>query len=173
MLLPTVPGRHLRAARMFVPLASTLLQALIGWATGSPPEVRRGCWLQAAAAACALAAVPLALPVPRPPHAQFYDASFAAASEGRDVTRVASTGAVSVALHTLSRGMAAHGFSTGGPPDLADAESEGAVAPRAPERPAEPRHWRASEAPAAHCRLSLRLHAQRCSAGRAPAPRRQ
>ena len=129
VLLPTVPGRHLRAARMFVPLASTLLQALIGWATGSPPEVRRGCGRQLRVRALRHCRGCTDLPTrrahPPTPLAQFYDASFAAASDGRDVTRVASTGSVSVALHTLSRGMAAHGFSTGGPPDLADVESEG------------------------------------------------
>jgi B9 domain-containing protein 1 len=75
VLLPTVPGRHLRAARMFVPLASTLLQALIGWATGSPPEVRRG--LRAAAArahAAALQRLPrfahLSFPPAPPPHSR-------------------------------------------------------------------------------------------------------
>lgn len=56
---------------------------------------------------------------------EFYDARFAASSEGREVTRVRSVGTVRVTLQVLSRGMAAHGFSTGGPPDLADAESEG------------------------------------------------
>jgi len=45
------------------------------------------------------------------------------------VTRVRSTGTVRVALQVMTRGMAAHGFSTGGPPDLADAESEGASLP--------------------------------------------
>ena len=70
------------------------------------------------------------------------------------MTRVASTGSVSVALHTLSRGMAAHGFSTGGPPDLADAESEGEEALRARgpgEASWERLPWR-GEAPADHSR---------------------
>jgi hypothetical protein len=56
---------------------------------------------------------------------QFYDSRFAASSEGREVTRVESTGTVRVTIQVLTRGMASHGFSTGGPPDLADAESEG------------------------------------------------
>lgn len=51
VLLPTVPGRYARAARMFVPVASTLLQALIGWATGSPPEVGAAAGIGAAGGA--------------------------------------------------------------------------------------------------------------------------
>lgn len=62
----------------------------------------------------------------RPP--EFVDAAFAAASDGREATRVAPAGSVKVALSVLTRGMAAHGFCTGGPPDLADPESEGACA---------------------------------------------
>jgi hypothetical protein len=39
-LIPTVPGRYVRYIRCFTPVASTLLQGLLGWMTGSTPEVR-------------------------------------------------------------------------------------------------------------------------------------
>ena len=140
-LLPTVPGRRVRAARLFVPEASSLLQAALGWLAGAPPE--------------------------------FYDAGFAAAADGRELTRVAPTGAAVVAMHVLTRGMAAHGFCTGGPPDLADAESEGAWAgvgrrgtARRSARRARKRHLRGAPAHAPLARSTAGLDGQwRCRRG--------
>lgn len=40
VLIPTVPGRYVRYVRCFTPVASTMLQGLLGWLTGSTPEVR-------------------------------------------------------------------------------------------------------------------------------------
>jgi B9 domain-containing protein 1 len=57
---------------------------------------------------------------------EFYDSRFAAANEGREVVRVASTGVVRVAFNVMSRGMASHGYGTGGPPDAPDLDAEGA-----------------------------------------------
>jgi hypothetical protein len=93
VLVPTVPGKYVRYVRTFAPVSSTLLQAALGWLTGSLPE--------------------------------FYDSRFAAANEGREIVRVQSTGVVRVQFNVMSRGMASHGYTTGGPPDAPDAEVDG------------------------------------------------
>lgn len=93
VLIPCAPGRYTRVMRMFTPVASTWLQEVLGWVTGSAPE--------------------------------FYDSKFVASGEGREVTRVASTGSVRVTFNVLTRGMAQHGFATGGPADLGDLDLDG------------------------------------------------
>jgi hypothetical protein len=60
---------------------------------------------------------------PRHPR-RFYDARFAASGEGREVVRTASTGVVRVALNAVTRGMAAHGYAGGAPPDANDLNAE-------------------------------------------------
>ena len=59
---------------------------------------------------------------------QFYDSKIVATSEGREVTRVQAGGLVRVQLQVVSRGMAAHGYTTGGPPDVMDLSDASAAA---------------------------------------------
>lgn len=95
--------------------------------------------------ACARRAAPRPLSR-RPAHAppsrarRFYDARFAAASEGREVVRTESTGAIRVALNVVTRGMAAHGYAAGAAPDAADLDQESAFGGRGRvrARPLEP-----------------------------------
>ena len=65
------------------------------------------------------------------PCPQFYDSKIVATGEGREVTRVQAGGLVRVQLQVVSRGLAAHGYATGGPPDALDlgdaAAAEGAL----------------------------------------------
>jgi hypothetical protein len=51
---------------------------------------------------------------------QFYDSKIVATGDGREVTRVQASGLVRVQLQVVSRGLAAHGYTTGGPPDALD-----------------------------------------------------
>jgi hypothetical protein len=118
VLLPTVPGRYVRHVRLFTPVASTLLQSLLGWFSGNTPEV--GGLEELGGQALARRAHTHISPPP-----QFYDSKFVAASEGREVTRVRPTGTVRLTLNVVTRGVAALGYTSGGPIDLADAEVEG------------------------------------------------
>lgn len=48
---------------------------------------------------------------------QFYDPKFVGRSEGREVTRVRSSGTVRVAFNIVTRGMEAHGYAASGTAD--------------------------------------------------------
>ena len=56
---------------------------------------------------------------------EFYDARFAASGKGREVVRTTSTGLMRVALSVVTKGMASHGYTNGGPPDAPDLDAEG------------------------------------------------
>lgn len=56
---------------------------------------------------------------------EFYDSRFVASNEGREVVRVQSTGVVRIQMNVMTRGMASHGYTTGGPPDAPDLDAEG------------------------------------------------
>lgn len=56
---------------------------------------------------------------------EFYNAKFIGGGEGREIVRTASTGTVRVQINVVTRGMASHGFATGGPPDAPDLDVEG------------------------------------------------
>ena len=60
---------------------------------------------------------------------EFYDSRFVASSEGREVVRVQSTGIVRIRINVTTRGLASHGYTTGGPPDAPDLDIEAAFAP--------------------------------------------
>jgi B9 domain-containing protein 1 len=60
---------------------------------------------------------------------EFYDSRFVASSEGREVVRVQSTGIVRIRINVTTRGLASHGYTTGGPPDAPDLDIETAFAP--------------------------------------------
>jgi B9 domain-containing protein 1 len=59
---------------------------------------------------------------------EFYDSRFAASGKGREVVRTVSTGVVRVAFNVVTRGMAAHGYLNGAPPDMPDLDAESVVA---------------------------------------------
>ena len=57
---------------------------------------------------------------------EFYDARFAAAGKGREVVRTTSTGLMRVSFNVVTKGMASHGYTNGGPPDAPDLDAEAA-----------------------------------------------
>ncbi|CAM9472935.1 unnamed protein product, partial [Ectocarpus fasciculatus] len=77
-LVPLVPGTHTVDVEMYTPMASSFLNNLASWFWGNPPEVRR-----------------------------FFDSKFICQNDGREVTRVQSTGVVRVKFNIRTRGLTA------------------------------------------------------------------
>ena len=55
---------------------------------------------------------------------EFYDPKLAAAGKGREVVRTTSTGVVRVAFNVVTKGLSAHGYTNGAPPDALDLDTE-------------------------------------------------
>eukprot|EP01041_Mallomonas_annulata_P002148 gene2148-4179_t len=78
-LIPPIAGMHEIDVETYVPMGSSMLNNLISWLMGNPPE--------------------------------FFDSTLVCKGEGREVTRVQSTGYVRLKINVVTKGMQAVGYS--------------------------------------------------------------
>jgi B9 domain-containing protein 1 len=110
-LVPLGGSAHTRRIRLFAPVSSTLLQRVFAWITANPPRV------SGAGVPCRRSHL-----VGDDVSLQFWKANIVTQGTGREVTRVKSTGSVTVSLNVVTRGMTRHGYNAGSEPDSLPAE---------------------------------------------------
>ncbi len=139
VLVPTVPGSYTRYVRTFAPASSTYLQAFLGWATGNLPSFYDSKFVarnegREVVRVRSTGVVRVQLCVVsrrRRARGRARGRARAVAPPASRQPRSDARRSTQPQLPQATRGMASHGYTTGGPPDAPDLDVDAAFPPAA------------------------------------------